>query len=297
MAQQTNIEWTDATWNPVEGCTMAPGSEAGGCLNCYAARFALRRPASGLAVMRDSGPRWTGKVGIVEKHLADPLTWKKPKRIFVNSMSDLFHERLSAEDIARVFRVICECRGRHTFQILTKRPQGALAWFDWAKQNEPGWFDPNGLLDLWETWLGVSIEDQTTADARVPLLLQMPVRRKFISAEPLLGPVNLSPKDWATEVLSRYYRPDGSFDPEGSQPILERATWKFPNIDWVIVGGESGPGARPMDIEWARSLRDQCSRAGVSFFFKQMGGVRDKRADLDSIPEEFQIREFPAVSR
>lgn len=268
MGSKSSIEWTDATWNPVRGCSMAKGSETGGCLNCYAARLNARNlpemksPTTGepFARILQSGPRWTGKVELIEKALMLPLKWRSPKRIFVNSLSDLFHEALPDEAIDRVFAVMALCP-HHTFQVLTKRPERMRAYLsesDLEDRLTEIWAEDNAdrqtwslMLPLRNVWLGVSVENQATADARIPLLLQTPAAKRFISYEPALGPVNIEPfvcADWR----------DGTKD-------------ALPKPDWVIVGGESGPGARPMHPEWVRSIRDQCTAAGVAFFFKQWG--------------------------
>lgn len=275
MANHSSIEWTDATWNPVRGCSMAKGSEAGGCLNCYAARLAARglpglnSPTTGepFAVIRDSGPRWTGKVELIESILELPRRWRRSRRIFVNSMSDLFHESLPDEAIDRVFREMASAR-EHTFQVLTKRPERALAYLGRFKPDGNGFvtrdgaeYETSGFIGnparwpLPNVWLGISAEDQATADARIPLLLQMPAVVRFVSAEPLLGAVDL-PR------ACRGFTCDGT-DDGGGYPMR--------GIDLVIVGGESGPGARPMCPEWARSIRDQCQAAGVRYFHKQNG--------------------------
>lgn len=261
MGSKSSIEWTDATWNPVRGCSMAKGSETGGCLNCYAARLNARNlpemksPTTGepFARILQSGPRWTGKVELIEKALMLPLKWRKPKRIFVNSLSDLFHEALPDEAIDRVFAVMALCP-QHTFQVLTKRPERMLKYFDdpirrgYLVNRERERFYNTAHRELvwyatmhWplpNVWLGISIENKPTAKTRIQLLQQTPAAVRFLSVEPLLAAL-------------------GKLDLEG--------------IDWVIVGGESGPGARPMHPDWVRSIRDQCSAAGVAFFFKQWG--------------------------
>jgi protein gp37 len=261
---RTKIEWTDATWNPIRGCTRV--SE--GCRNCYAEAVAARfsgpgLPYEGLARPTPAGPRWTGEVRLIEKHLGDPLRWAKPRRIFVNSMSDLFHERLEDDTIDRIFAVMAECP-QHTFQVLTKRPQRMLDYLGngggahlriWCRAGEPAtmpWPLPN-------VWLGVSAEHQSAADERIPRLLATVAAVRFVSAEPLLGHINLYP-------FMRLGR----------------------GLDWVIVGGESGPNARPMHPDWARSIRDQCLARSVAFFFKQWGEYEpagpvygDPEADLD----------------
>lgn len=250
----SGIEWTDTTWNPVEGCTMAPGSENGGCLKCYACRSALRRPAAGLAVLRDTGPRWTGKVGIVEKHLQDPMHWRNPRRIFVNSMSDLFHEALPFEEIDRIFSIMAGCK-QHTFQILTKRAGRLLAYVLRFKPDGRGWVTPGGLdaelthcpvdANRWplpNVWLGVSVEDTKTWHARVPLLKRAPAAKRFVSYEPALANLDITIADIA-------------------------------GLDLVIIGGESGPGARAFNIQWALNMIRLCAQAGVACFVKQLGAL------------------------
>ena len=301
MGDRTNIEWTDATWNPVRGCSRV--SE--GCTRCYAERVAGRfsgpgLPYEGLAVMTDAGPRWTGKVALVPEHLEDPLRWKKPRRIFVNSMSDLFHESLSDEDIERVFGVMALAT-QHTFQVLTKRAERMASWFNdtrgsletreihvlraaehlghkrWGAPDAPFVFDSRGNephlymnasaervrnrrrwpgWPLPNVWLGVSVEDQVRAEELVPELLATPAAVRFLSCEPVLGPLDL----WA------FFTSDLR-----DKSLAALKSGRMPGVDWVIAGGESGPDARPMHPGWARSLRDQCAAAGVPYFFKQHG--------------------------
>jgi protein gp37 len=276
---------------------MAKGSEAGGCLNCYAARTALRWPDSGLAVMRPSGPRWTGKVELVEKHLADPLRWRSPKRVFVNSMSDLFHDALPDEAIDRVFAVMALCP-QHTFQVLTKRPDRMLVYVSnltfarlriWMNRAD-GLPDiiRRGIKPLPNVWLGVSCENQATADARIPLLLQTPAAIRFVSYEPALGPVDFTRLSFdlsdVTHELIAMRVARGEAVTRESYENYPKAIWinaltggnpaaKLPGLDQVIVGGESGPGARPLDIAWARQTVEQCSAASVACFVKQLGSV------------------------
>lgn len=259
----SKIEWTDRSdWNPIRGCTRV--SE--GCRNCYAERIAARfsgpgQPFHGVAKRTDSGPRWTGNIKLIEERLDLPLRWRKPARIFVNSTYDLFHPAAPDEWIDQVFAVMA-LAPQHTFQILTKRPARMLDWFqsnpyerilglaDIIRASRPhlcsvGISDPN--ITPWpNVWLGVSVEDQATTDERIPLLLQTPAAVRFISAEPLLGPIG----------LARHF-----------PHVHGMRNDRF----WVIAGGESGPGARPSHIDWFRSLRDQCQAAGVAFFFKQWG--------------------------
>lgn len=234
MAQSSSIEWTESTWNPVAGCTpVSPG-----CLNCYAARMALRlqhmpngtgdKYRGTAKRARDGRPVFSGHVTLDEGSLDIPRKWRLPRIIFVNSMSDLFHDAVPLEFIKRVFDVMIECP-QHTFQVLTKRPERTLELGDelpWA---------PN-------IWMGTSVE---TSDyyKRIRLLQQVPAAVRFLSCEPLLGPLKRMP---------------------------------LKGIHWVIVGGESGPGARPMDAAWVHEIKDQCLVKDVPFFFKQWGGVRKK---------------------
>ena len=220
MAAESPIEWTEATWNPVTGCDkVSPG-----CKNCYAARLAVRLKAMGQENYRNGF-----KVTLQPQMLALPLTWKRGRKIFVNSMSDLFHEAVPAEYIQRVFAVMNRTP-QHTYQILTKRPQLLLA------------LDP-ALPWADHIWMGVSVESASYR-GRIDLLRRTHARVKFLSVEPLIGRI---------------------------------AGMNLEGIDWVIVGGESGPGARPMQEEWVTEIRDQCLDAGVKFFFKQWGGVRKHR--------------------
>lgn len=250
---KTSISWTEFSWNPVRGCTrVSPG-----CVNCYAERMAARFSDPGMwghgfARMTPQGPRWTGRVELVPEKLDEPLRLRKPQRIFVNSTSDLFHEALSFEDIARVYGVMT-CAQQHTFQVLTKRPARRLEFHAWREAHReqadelefyaalaceiPRWPLPN-------VWEGTSVEDQKTADERVPLLLKTPAAVRFVSYEPALGPVDI--------------------------PWL-RAGADADAIDLVIVGGASGPGAQPCDVAWIRSVVRQCREAGVACFVKQLG--------------------------
>ena len=258
MAQNSKIEWTDSTWNPIRGCSMAKGSELGGCLNCYAARLNarnlpnLKSPTTGepFARILDSGPRWTGKIEVIPSVLNLPLILKQPQRIFVYSQSDLFHEDLAFEDIDRVIAVMASAC-HHTYQVLTKRPEIARAYF---VSRSAKWAPGHRLLRSMERlWLGVSTENQRTAELRIPILLTLPVRIHFLSYEPALGPL----------VLDGRKNPALNF-------LATSATQPF-RVDWIIAGGESGPEARPAHPDWFRSIRDQCAAAGIPFFFKQHG--------------------------
>lgn len=274
------IEWTDVTWNPIRGCSRV----SDGCRNCYAERQAIRQIGGGYAglVQRTShGPAWTGDVRMVPELLDAPLRWRKPRRVFVNSMSDLFHEKVADGDIAQVFEVMAQSH-QHTFQILTKRPRRMRDWFS---QQGPGdwplWLHRRPLPNV---WLGVSVEDQDTADERIPLLLQTPAAVRFVSYEPALGPVDVtllarepSEADCAMVRLDRvracWTNPltglRGMLMHDGR--VLEAREDAGPRLDWVIVGGESGPGARPCDVAWIRSTVEQCRAAGVPCFVKQLG--------------------------
>jgi protein gp37 len=247
MGKITGIEWTDSTWNPIRGCSRV--SE--GCRNCYAESVAALfsspgRAYEGLAMFKGGDARWTGEVRFIEKHLADPLGWKEPSKIFVNSMSDLFHPGVKHEWLASIFDVMARAP-QHTYQILTKRPErmfdalltAQAIGADFERTYGHIWPPPN-----W--WFGVSVEDQATANHRLPILARCPAATRFVSYEPALGPVNFAAA-------------------MGGDP---RAVLAF---DWIIVGGESGPRARPMHPDWPRSVRDLCSELGIPFFFKQWG--------------------------
>lgn len=274
MAENSKIEWTDATWNPITGCSVI----SPGCTNCYAMKLAgtrLKHHVSRVGLTREnnSGPVWTGEVRFNEQWIAQPREWKRPRRIFVCAHGDLFHENVPDEWIDRVFRQM-GIADHHTFQVLTKRAARMAAYmrrsetylaYNSARMASNVWPAPN-------VWLGVSVEDQRRADERIPHLLAVPAAKRFLSCEPLLGRVELD-----------NLRP-GSFDERGTALRLDALTareyheddgsqWTKAQgrIDWVICGGESGPGARPMRPDWARSLRDQCQEAGVPFHFKQWG--------------------------
>lgn len=245
MGDNTTIEWTEATWNPIRGCSrISPG-----CQHCYAERVAARfngpgQAYEGLAVMKSNGAHWTGELRLVEEHLEDPLRWKRPRRIFVNSMSDLFHENMPGEWIDRVVEVMLKAK-QHTFQVLTKR---AERMYDYISRN--CWLTNDPLPNVW--W-GVSVENQKAADERLRWLLRTPAAVRWLSVEPLLGPVDL---------CAAGMKINGKLDVHTGERIF---------IDWVVVGGESGPSARPMHPAWARQIRDDCRTCGVPFFFKQWG--------------------------
>ena len=220
MSSSSAIEWTEVTWNPVTGCTKI----SSGCDHCYAERMSRRLQAMGVEKYRDGF-----RVAVHPGTLGEPLRWRKPRVVFVNSMADLFHRAVPTAFIEKVFAVMNEASA-HTFQVLTKRPRRAL-----TLSRRLRW-TPN-------IWLGTSIESGETL-FRLPLLRETGAKTKFLSLEPLLGPL----------------------------PGLDLA-----GVDWVIAGGESGPGARPMAADWVRGIRDECRRSGTPFFFKQWGGVFKKR--------------------
>lgn len=328
MADKSKIEWTDATWNIITGCTLVDE----GCRNCYAAHLIANWPAignhpsrKGLARKNAAGEaKFTGEVRFNEAWLDQPLRWKKPRRIFVCAHGDLFHEAVPDEWIDRVFAVMA-LAPQHTFQVLTKRPDRAREYLDsptrWAtvlptevlsRSTEAArrehWPLPN-------VWLGTSISDQASADLRIPPLLGAPAAVRFVSAEPLLGPVDLTRVGTKESVRSAFpelaARLASHMRPYAISGLQIQALGKlhqaityyqtpehmggfevgsryYPRLDWVIVGGESGPHARPMHPDWARSLRDQCVAAGVAFNFKQWGEWVPRRgfACPDDLPRD-----------
>lgn len=285
MADQSKIEWTDATWQPVTGCSIV----SPGCTNCYAMKLAdtrLRHHPSraGLTIGSKAGPVWNGKVRFNEQWLDQPLRWKSPRRIFVCAHGDLFHENVPDEWIDMVFAVMA-LAPQHTFQVLTKRSARmrrymtrggpTLQMLAQVPQVGRDLMVANTDWPLPNVWLGVSTERQQEADERIPDLIETPAAVRFISAEPLLGPISLF--DFI-----------GPWSPSG-----DVASHAPPQLDWVIVGGESGTGARPMHPDWARSLRDQCAAAGVPFFFKQWGEWVPQVGAVDG----WTIDDNPEISR
>lgn len=336
----TSIEWADKTWNCLRGCSLT----SDGCRNCYAMRQAHRfsgpgGPYEGLTVLTATGPKWSGEVREVPGKLGEPMGWRKPSRIFVNSMSDVFHDDVSDGFIDRMFGVMMLCP-QHIFQILTKRPERMFQYM-----NEPGraaavmaaaareafdqdtlvarhgkmpktaeyhWEAPDELAHIqvkggtWpppNVWLGTSVENQKTADIRVPLLVQTMAAVRWLSVEPMLGPVNLGllgtcPKTWGV----------------GYCLLADR-------IHWVVCGGESGPGARSFDVHWADNLMRECRSTRVAFFMKQVGSrpirsdlhvpvdgkqpstreirirMNDRKGgDMSEWPKDLRVREYPAVN-
>jgi protein gp37 len=299
MADQRNggIAWCTETWNPLRGCSRV----SDGCRNCYAEAMAGRfsgvgQPYEGLTTKDSHGTaKWNGTIKLVHDKLTDPLRWKRPRMVFVNSMSDLFHESVPDDFIDQVFAVMALAK-QHTFQVLTKRPERMLNYLrssavrdQWVRAGDTfaDTMEPLHYANLshigkqgnlvsvfsqWplpNVWLGVTVENQEAADERIPLLLQTPAAVRWLSMEPLLGAVDLAHAcDIGEEIVC-----DGSWsdmkEPQRCLEALRHGSLKL--LDWVVVGGESGSNARPMHPEWARSLRDQCAEAGVPFLFKQWG--------------------------
>lgn len=320
MADGTHIEWTDATWNPITGCSIV----SPGCTNCYAMRLAGTRlkhipSRQGLTVDSKAGPVWNGQVRLNEQWLDQPLRWNRPRRIFVCAHGDLFAEGVPDEWIDRVFAVMA-LAPQHTFQVLTKRAARMRKYINGIQSKIPflgrmplerihleaaGHMEGDGgFMDVlkqhgniyslyldapWplpNVWIGVSAERQQEADERVPELMATPAAIRFVSAEPLLGSIDFRRlRVVDTSASATYPMADalrGSFylDPDHEAPFTrklieeERTRSRDPNgigLDWIIVGGESGKGARPMHPDWVRSIRDQCANAGTAFFFKQWG--------------------------
>lgn len=341
MGRETSIEWTEATWNPVRGCSRV----SRGCEHCYAESVARRfsgpgQPYEGLVRLDRDGKakaQWNGTVRLVYEHLGDPIRWTKPRRIFVNSMSDLFHEALAFEHVAAIFGVMASSP-KHVFQILTKRPARAREFFAWLDRREeqgramfpddaPSWrigqllarelsrfglsgarpgtdatgwedFDPRRQpWPLPNVWIGVSVEDQQSADERIPDLLACPAAVRWVSYEPALGPIDF--RRWTLAEHGRHH------------------IGAAPGLSWIVVGGESGPGARPFDLSWARSTIAQCRASGIACFVKQLGadphvyvppsgapddggdfvpiGLADRKGgDMGEWPEDLRVREMPA---
>ena len=289
MGVNTTIEWCDATWNPITGCTRV----SRGCEHCYAERLAagrLRHHPS-RAGLTDEHGRWNGEVRFNQQWLNQPFGWKKPRRVFVVAHGDLFHESVPIAWIDLVFAVMAMA-SQHVFQVLTKRPErmrqylaepvgdrpgntvierlekiincrfeGRLVTWPWAHTKEEQW-------PLKNVWAGTSVEDPPTARERIPHLLETPAAVRWISAEPLLEPIDLYP----------YFR----------KAVCDKASkWhQTTGLDWVVCGGESGPGYRPMELRWARCMSDQCEISKVPFFMKQMAGKAE-------IPIDLMIREYP----
>ncbi len=297
MADATPIEWTDATWNIVTGCSVV----SPGCTNCYAMRLAGTRlqhhpSRAGLTTASKAGsvsssPKgdrptkhvWNGQVRFNAEWLTQPLRWTRPRRIFVAAHGDLFHEGVTDDWLDQIFAVMA-LSPQHTFQVLTKRPERMREYLAPLNQRRAdglgrsvialGYKDPLECLPwpLPNVWLGVSVEDQARADERIPPLLATPAAVRWISAEPLLGPVDLDAIPSSPGATTyKLFGPLSGYC-QRHWPRTDCACERQqPRLDWVVAGGESGPGARPMHPDWARQLRDQCAAAGVPFLFKQWG--------------------------
>lgn len=296
----TKIEWCEETWNPIIGCShISPG-----CDNCYAEKMAKRLARmSGTSYYREvvmidfdtnkASATWNGFTHLVESAFEKPLRWKKPRTIFVCSMGDLFHESVPFEWIDKVMAIAAITP--HTYLILTKRPERMKEYFSQdlnslvARWENTGYFI--GVVDdnedyfihnigypitnsqmcsefpLSNVWLGVTAENQQQADKRIPLLLQIPAAKRFVSVEPMLGPVGLRSIQSGNEEFINALIGMKKFSAQHVAVMPEKCSM----LDWVIVGGETGPNVRPMQPDWVRSLRDQCQSAGVPFFFKSWG--------------------------
>ena len=327
---ETTISWCTTVWNPVTGCTRV-GGEDSGCWNCYAARFAHRfdHPGDkfdGLTTIRNGRVDWSGHVRSHPERLEQPLRWRKPRRVFVNSMSDLFHPKVPFEFIAAVFGVAAACPD-HQFLILTKRPQRMVEWFKWLEKEterrvyynpaDPCVFEAGVAMNrdefrtpvvewpLSNVFVGISAENQQTLEERWQYLAQVPAAVRWISLEPLLDPINLH---LACCVHANEAHPEQKFSNVCSNPP-----------DWVVVGGESGPRACPCSIEWIRSIVKQCQEAGTPVHVKQLGSrpfrslnmpamidgrecfavghfiTDSKGAVMEDWPPDLQVREWPEV--
>lgn len=286
MGDNSAIEWCDASWPIVTGCTRV----SAGCEHCYAEKLSSRLEAMGQAAyagltrrLPNGEVRWSGVVRCLPERLIWPLKWRKPRRIFVTSMADLFHEAVPDSFIDQVFAVMAWAE-QHTFQVLTKRPERMRAYLTAPDREHRindamcghcigqagrlcGWGNDDCQLEgesvpLPNVWLGTSVEDQETANERIPHLLRTPAAVRFLSCEPLLGPL-------ALDLALRGHCPEHDFE---SGFCAHDQCDSVQRLHWVIAGGESGPNHRPMDLQWARDLRDQCQAAGVAYFFKQVGG-------------------------
>jgi protein gp37 len=336
---KTSIEWTDLSWPILNGCRRC----SPGCEHCYAERLSATRLVKtpkyrGLAMFKPNGPQWTGESRLWIPDLDMPLRTRKPSRIFVADMGDLFYERNSDEEIAAVFGVMAlACH--HTFQVLTKRSAraknllsrltiddaiAATVAFNVtcsASQTRAiraalpasSPFQRDSTAPLWplpNVWIGASIENQKYADERIPYLLETPAAVRFLSVEPQLGPIDLSIFIGRPDADGHCTR-CGLRDEDAGEH--ECPAGFGPRPDWIIQGGESGPGARPFDLAWARSMREQCHAAGVAYFFKQAGSnprehvgavaeelirLRNRKGgDLSELPEQIRVRQFPEVAR
>jgi protein gp37 len=333
---ETKIQWTDRTWNPTVGCTKV----SAGCARCYAKTLHDKRHKAhrdGNKVPAQYAHPFE-KLQLMPDRLHDPLSWRKPQRVFVNSVSDLFHEDVPFEFLDRVFTTMALAK-RHTFQVLTKRPERMQEYFATYRASAvlpslrtrfkdlpPDDEFPNGgtlIAPLPNVHLGVSVENQAAADERIPFLLKTPAAVRFLSCEPLLGPVDI--RRFLCCPWCKTERPKGTagetWHVVGGVPMpcpLDSRGSAVDNLHWVIVGGESGPNSRPFELDWARAIQNQCDAAGVPWFFKQAGSnprdwtrgdapnqeppelitlrLKDRKGgDLSELPAALRVRDFPTT--
>lgn len=279
MSDNTAIEWADATWNPITGCSIV----SPGCANCYAMRLAGGRlrhhpTRAGLTKMSNAGPVWTGEVRFNESVLDQPLRWRRPRRIFVCAHGDLFHEAIPPKWQLLVWATMMRAEHHH-FLVLTKRPERMRLFCD-----------ANAVLR--NVWLGVSVEDQRAADVRIPVLLATPAARRWISAEPLLEAIDLN---------RRTFVRCPNHDTAYGFCMQDCGDWI--RLDWVVVGGESGSHCRECDIRWIRDIVRTCAAAGTPCFVKQLGSHAvnkdviwpsfKKGGDMAQWPEDLRVRQWP----
>lgn len=326
MGDGTSIGWTEATWNALRGCTrVSPG-----CVHCYAEGVAGRfsgpgQPYDGLAKMvtRPDGSkeaRWTGAVRFIDAHILDPIRWRRPRMVFVNSMSDVFHEDVPDEWIDKHFAVMA-LSAHHTFQLLTKRPERMREYLKaqrvghWSEQAKALGLPASALQSgsvLPNVWVGTSVENQETADERIPILLDTPAAVRWISAEPLLGPIDLTrlrtKAMGGSAQLSDALTGKQAYLHEGK--VIPHPGHMASRLNWVVIGGESGHGARPFDLAWGRTIVEQCKAAGVAAFFKQVGAkpvntrapgnvapffpLGSKGEEWSNWPADLKVRDYPA---
>lgn len=273
---KTKIEWTEETWNPITGCTKV----SAGCKNCYAEKMANRlyymlnsdTPAwQAYAKVLNISPApeykaqgWNGEVALLPERLTEPFTWRKPRKVFVNSMSDLFHEKVPTSFIESVFEVMSHCK-QHTFQVLTKRPKRML-------EIALEWDQKFGFPD--NVWMGVSVEDQPTASERIPYLMRMPAKVKYLSIEPLLNFIHLN----RIYLMGKDYYATSPF-------------W----VDWVIVGCETGTQRRECKLEWIENIVEQCKYHDKPVFVKKISINGKIEKDINKFPAHLRIREYPTI--
>lgn len=336
MAEHSTIEWTDATWQIVTGCSLA----SPGCTNCYAMKLAGSRlqhhpSREGLTAPSKAGPVWNGKVRFNEEWLLQPMLWTRGRNIFVAAHGDLFHPEVADGVLDQVFAVMA-ASPQHTFQVLTKRsararayltapdvveriiaalerlaeiigpgknsrdPKGGAGWNAWAAAESLKLGNVQSSWPLWplkHVWLGVSAEDQRRADERVPDLLATPAAVRFVSAEPLLGPIDFTRISLGMKpgyVLGEDGQPDRPEMFKVVRDALMDTGGDFERLDWIIVGCESGPNARPMQEAWVLSIVEQGRAAGVACFVKQLSGPKGRAVkDIAAFPAVLQVREMP----